>query len=113
MKQLSSFIEVTQSHKPFKPCTLKFYLRDANSKTDGIFRLVEISLREPNIRSTILSILKTCNLSTDYVNSVSSASESSQETSMPVYDYQQEYDIYTIIKVKRKIKKVKEAITLR
>lgn len=92
---------------------MKFYLRDANSKSDGKFRLVEISLREPNIRSTILNILKTCNLSTDYVNSVSPVSESSQDTNSPVYGYQQEYDIYTVIKVKRKINKVKEAVTLR
>lgn len=109
MQQLSSFIERVQSRKPLQPCTLQFYLRE--NKNNGKFRLVQIPLQERSIRNTIHTILKTCNLSTEYLDSV--APEPQRYEPIQQQMYPNEYDIFGLVKVKRKIEKVKEAETLR
>lgn len=109
LQQLSSFIERVQSRKPLQPCTLQFYLRE--NKNNGKFRLVQIPLQERNIRNTIHTILKTCNLSTEYLDSV--APEPQRYEPIQQQMYPNEYDIFGLVKVKRKIEKVKEAETLR
>lgn len=113
MKQLSSFIETTQSAKPFQACRLKFYLRD-KQKIDGQFRLVEINLQEKSVRNAIYTILKTCNLDTQYLEKIPSPKyEVPKYSSETQYKYRNEYDIYTIVKVKRKIDETKRTLTLR
>ncbi|XP_033326960.1 T-cell activation inhibitor, mitochondrial isoform X2 [Megalopta genalis] len=72
LKQLSSIIESLQQHKPIRPITLPFYLRSKDEKEvkAGKFTLVQIQLKERDLRQTILSILKTCDLPTTFVDKI-------------------------------------------
>ncbi|XP_078036458.1 T-cell activation inhibitor, mitochondrial isoform X1 [Augochlora pura] len=72
LKQLSSIIECLQQHRPIRPTTLPFYLRSKDEKEvkAGKFTLVQIQLKERDLRQTILSILKTCDLPTTFVDKI-------------------------------------------
>ncbi|XP_012142099.1 T-cell activation inhibitor, mitochondrial isoform X1 [Megachile rotundata] len=72
LKQLSSIIENLQQHRPIRPTTLPFYLRSKDEKEvkAGKFTLVQIQLKEKDLRKTILSILKTCDLPTTFVDQI-------------------------------------------
>lgn len=72
LKQLSSIIENLQQQRPIRPTTLPFYLRSKNEKElkAGKFTLVQIQLKEKDLRQTILSILKTCDLPTTFVDQI-------------------------------------------
>lgn len=72
LKQLSSLIETLQQRRPIRPTTLPFYLRPKDEKEvkAGKFTLVKIQLADKNVRDTILCILKTCNLSTTFVDKI-------------------------------------------
>ncbi|CAK9795028.1 T-cell activation inhibitor, mitochondrial [Anthophora quadrimaculata] len=72
LKQLSSIIENLQQQRPVRPTTLPFYLRSKDEKElkAGKFTLVQIQLKEKDIRQTILSILKTCDLPTTFVDQI-------------------------------------------
>ncbi|CAL7934529.1 unnamed protein product [Xylocopa violacea] len=72
LKQLSSIIESLQQQRPIRPTTLPFYLRSKNEKEvkAGKFTLVQIQLKEKDLRQTILSILKTCDLPTTFVDQI-------------------------------------------
>ena len=54
------------------PTTLPFYLRSKDEKEvkAGKFTLVKIQLNDVDLRKTILSILKTCDLSTKFVDEI-------------------------------------------
>ncbi|XP_044752286.1 T-cell activation inhibitor, mitochondrial [Coccinella septempunctata] len=68
LKQLSSIIESMQSKRSVKPMSLPFYLK--GKERNGSFHYVKISIRSPNLRETVLTILKSCNLSTEYVDKI-------------------------------------------
>lgn len=72
LKQLSSIIECLQQHRPIRPTTLPFYLRSKDEKEvkAGKFTLVQIQLKQRDLRQTILSILKTCDLPTTFVDKI-------------------------------------------
>ncbi|XP_043262287.1 T-cell activation inhibitor, mitochondrial isoform X1 [Colletes gigas] len=72
LKQLSSIIENLQQQRPVRPTTLPFYLRSKDEKEvkAGKFTLVKIQLKEKDLRQTILSILKTCDLPTTFVDKI-------------------------------------------
>ncbi|XP_076655550.1 T-cell activation inhibitor, mitochondrial isoform X2 [Halictus rubicundus] len=72
LKQLSSIIECLQQHRPIRPTTLPFYLRSKDEKEvkAGKFTLVQIQLKERDLKQTILSILKTCDLPTTFVDKI-------------------------------------------
>lgn len=72
LKQLSSIIETLQQRRPIRPTILPFYLRSKDEKEvkAGKFTLVKIQLNEEDLRKTILSILKTCNLPTTFVDKI-------------------------------------------
>ncbi|XP_008204888.1 T-cell activation inhibitor, mitochondrial isoform X1 [Nasonia vitripennis] len=72
LKQLSSAIETLQQKRAIRPTTLAFYLRSKDEKElkAGKFTLVNIQLNEQDLRKTILSILKTCNLPTTFVDTI-------------------------------------------
>lgn len=72
LKQLSSLIETLQQRRPIRPTTLPFYLRSKDEKDvkAGKFKLVKIKLADLDVRQTILCILKTCNLSTTFVDKI-------------------------------------------
>ncbi|XP_014217655.1 T-cell activation inhibitor, mitochondrial isoform X2 [Copidosoma floridanum] len=69
LKQLSSAIEHLQQKRQIRPTTLAFYLRSKDEKEvkAGKFTLVNIQLNEQDLRKTIITILKTCNLPTSSV----------------------------------------------
>ncbi|KAF5308771.1 hypothetical protein FQR65_LT06004 [Abscondita terminalis] len=66
LKQLSSFIATIQSRKRVSACNLEFYIRDKSKS--NIFRLIKIYLEDRDIRDVVLTVLKGCDLSTDYVD---------------------------------------------
>ncbi|KAL3280920.1 hypothetical protein HHI36_004147 [Cryptolaemus montrouzieri] len=68
LKHLSSIIETLQSKKTLKPISLPFYLKDKDK--DGSFRHVKIYFRIPDLRETVVTILKSCDLSTEYVDKI-------------------------------------------
>ncbi|XP_051168686.1 T-cell activation inhibitor, mitochondrial isoform X2 [Leptopilina boulardi] len=70
LKQLSSILESLQQQKAIRPTILPFYLRSRDDKESkaGNFTLVNIKLNEKDLRKTIISILKTCNLPTTFVD---------------------------------------------
>lgn len=70
LKQLSSILENLQQKQPIRPTTLPFYLRSKDEKDvkAGKFTLVNIQLKEKDLRQAILSILKTCDLPTTFVD---------------------------------------------
>lgn len=72
LKQLSSILENLQQQRPVRPTTLPFYLRSKDEKDvkAGKFTLVNIQLKEKDLRQTIISILKTCNLPTTFVDKI-------------------------------------------
>ncbi|XP_033225723.1 T-cell activation inhibitor, mitochondrial-like [Belonocnema kinseyi] len=83
LKQLSSIIETLQQQKPICPTILPFYLRsrDENESKAGKFTLVKIQLNERDVRKAILSILKTCNLPTTFVDKIEQEKPNSGEKS--------------------------------
>lgn len=66
---LSSYIEGIQNRRYPSPCSLQFYIRPKQEQTD-VFKLVKIMLRDNDIRKTILTLLKSCDLPTDYVEKI-------------------------------------------
>ncbi|XP_023290193.1 T-cell activation inhibitor, mitochondrial isoform X2 [Orussus abietinus] len=115
LKQLSLILETLQQQRPIRPTTLPFYLRSKDEKDlkAGKFTLVKIQLKERDLRKTILSILKTCNLPTTFVdkiedqNSMKSASTfRSRYANFGDIDFSElEKDpIYASVIMKRKIK---------
>ncbi|XP_066599677.1 T-cell activation inhibitor, mitochondrial isoform X2 [Prorops nasuta] len=72
LKQLSSILESLQQQRPISPTTLPFYLRSKDEKEvkAGKFTLVKIQLNERDLKKAILSILKTCNLPTTFVDEI-------------------------------------------
>lgn len=72
LKQLSSILETLQQKRPIRPTILPFYLRSKDEKEvkAGKFTLVKIQLKEKDLREAILSILKTCNLPTTFVDKI-------------------------------------------
>ncbi|XP_063975280.1 T-cell activation inhibitor, mitochondrial isoform X2 [Diachasmimorpha longicaudata] len=72
LKQLSSVIECLQQRRPINPMTLPFYLRskDEREVKAGKFTLVKIQLNDKDLKKTIISILKTCNLPTTFVEKI-------------------------------------------
>lgn len=72
MKQLSLILESLQQRRPIRPTTLSFYLRSKDEKEvkAGKFTLVKIQLKEKDLRQAILSILKTCDLPTTFVDKI-------------------------------------------
>ncbi|XP_067208840.1 T-cell activation inhibitor, mitochondrial isoform X3 [Linepithema humile] len=72
LKQLSSILETLQQKQPIRPTILPFYLRSKDEKEvkAGKFTLVKIQLKEKDLRQTILSILKTCDLPTTFVDKI-------------------------------------------
>ncbi|KAF7994412.1 hypothetical protein HCN44_003884 [Aphidius gifuensis] len=82
LKQLSCVIESLQQQRPIKPTTLPFYLRSKNDidVKAGKFKLVKIQLNDKvNLKTTIISILKSCNLPTTFVDKIEKPSNDDNE----------------------------------
>ncbi|KAK2576325.1 hypothetical protein KPH14_005686 [Odynerus spinipes] len=85
LKQLSSILETLQQQRPIRPTTLPFYLRSKDEKDlkAGKFTLVKIEFNEKDLRKTILSILKTCDLPTTFVDKIEETKSSSTYSKSP------------------------------
>lgn len=68
LKQLSSVLETLQLRKSFRPISLPFYLKQ--NQHDSNFKYVKIYLKTSDIRENIISILKSCDLSTEFVEKI-------------------------------------------
>lgn len=86
LKQLSLILETLQQKQPIRPTILPFYLRskDEREVKAGKFTLVKIQLKERDLRQTILSILKACNLPTTFVDKI-------EEQKPPITKYKSRY----------------------
>ncbi|KAJ8672504.1 hypothetical protein QAD02_003763 [Eretmocerus hayati] len=83
LKLLSSALETLQQKRAIKPITLAFYLRSKDEKElkAGKFTLVNIQLNEQDVRKAIISILKTCNLPTTFVDKIKEERQSNSNSS--------------------------------
>lgn len=73
LKQLSSYIQMLQQKRPPRPLSITFYLRSHSNEVSpkkGSFRSVKIDLSQRDVRKTVLSILKSCDLPTTYVDKI-------------------------------------------
>ncbi|XP_015191196.1 PREDICTED: T-cell activation inhibitor, mitochondrial-like isoform X1 [Polistes dominula] len=117
LKQLSSILETLQQQRPIRPTTLPFYLRSKDEKDlkAGKFTLVKIELNEKDLKKTIRSILKTCDLPTTFVDKIKEKPSNNQSQNMKYWqrrnrsgetiDFSELEDdpIYASIIMKRKI----------
>ncbi|XP_022905946.1 T-cell activation inhibitor, mitochondrial isoform X2 [Onthophagus taurus] len=69
LKQLSSYLESLQRKKYPKPCTLQFYIR-VRDKQSNTLKMVWVKLKDSDVRKAVLSILQSCELSTEYVDKI-------------------------------------------
>lgn len=86
LKQLSLILETLQQKQPIRPTTLPFYLRSKDEKDvkAGKFTLVKIQLKEKDLKQAILSILKTCDLPTTFIDKI-------EEQKPPVTKYKSRF----------------------
>ncbi|XP_058790990.1 T-cell activation inhibitor, mitochondrial-like isoform X2 [Phymastichus coffea] len=126
LKILSSALENLQQRRPIRPTTLAFYLRSKDEKElkAGKFTLVNIQLKEQDIRKTILSILKTCNLPTTFVDKIEKEKPVSENNTRPTLKFWSRYysgekidfselednPIYASIFMRRKINTVPDTL---
>ncbi|XP_043495889.1 T-cell activation inhibitor, mitochondrial-like isoform X2 [Polistes fuscatus] len=84
LKQLSSILETLQQQRPIRPTTLPFYLRSKDEKDlkAGKFTLVKIELNEKDLKKTIRSILKTCDLPTTFVDKIKEKPSNTQSQNL-------------------------------
>lgn len=81
LKQLSSYLETIQQRRMVRPTSIKFFLRSQDSSDKGTFRTITLHLNERDIRNAVLRILKSCDLPTAYVDSISIPQQQSTKTS--------------------------------
>lgn len=95
------------------PCSLQFYIRETQNV--GKFQVVNIQLKDTDIRNTIQTILTSCNLSTKYLDTIcpQKKKEPLKTSRLKPKKYEYEYDIYSSVVVERAVKNAKENVTLR
>jgi len=114
LKQLSSILETLQQKQPIRPTILPFYLRSKDEKEvkAGKFTLVKIQLKEKDLKQTILSILKTCDLPTTFVDKIEEQKRPAAKYKSSFWQYSgmkadfselEDDPIYASIIMKRKI----------
>ncbi|XP_069677058.1 T-cell activation inhibitor, mitochondrial [Periplaneta americana] len=116
LKQLSSYIETLQHNRPTQPTIVTFYLRNQRDTTvKGTFRSVRISLVQRDLRKTVLSILKSCDLPTTYVDNIEPPAEKPKFEHLDFREIKFEEDdpVYGSVILKKKIKKAKDAEKLK
>lgn len=75
--------------------------------------MVNIRLKEPDLRNTIHTILTSCNLSTKYLDNVAPPLQNSFDVSRFRQKYPYDFNIHDMVHIKRKIKTAKDSLTLR
>ncbi|CAH1955869.1 unnamed protein product [Acanthoscelides obtectus] len=117
LQKLSSALANLQDCKPVKPVLLTFYLKDKTSSKVA-FHEIKIHLIERDIKAAIAKILKSCNLPTDYIDSiVTPATEPPESTIRYKNDIDftkadEHHPIYAHIIMQRKIKEARDALRL-
>lgn len=86
----------------------------------GHFKLVQIYLKDPSLRETVVTILKSCQLSTEYVDNIPKCTTETKRTSFrprerPIdfTDLDENDPLFTHILVKKRIKETRDTLTLR
>ncbi|KAJ9600978.1 hypothetical protein L9F63_000873, partial [Diploptera punctata] len=114
LKQLSSYLETLQQKRPTRPMTVTFYLRNKNVPDNGnfkgTFRSVRISLQQ-DLRTTVLSILKSCDLPTTYIDNIEPPPQTPRYTRSDLKNvpFDENDPVYGTIILKQRVKKAKEA----
>ncbi|GFG40312.1 hypothetical protein Cfor_04515 [Coptotermes formosanus] len=111
LKQLSSYLETLLQNRPTRPTTVTFYLRNQNTSDSGTFRTVRISLMQRDLRKTVLSILKSCDLPTTYVDNIEPPPPKSRFEGLDMKEakFDENDPVYGSVILKQKIKKFKDA----
>lgn len=85
----------------------------------GRFRLVKIYLKDPSLRETVVTILKSCQLSTEYVDNIPKCTEPTRSTfrpqrsNMDFSDIDENDPLFARVKIKRRIRETLDSFTLR
>ncbi|XP_044266173.1 T-cell activation inhibitor, mitochondrial [Tribolium madens] len=118
LKQLSSIMEMLQAKRWIKPASLQFYLRDKKCE-EGTFRLIKIYISERDIREAVLTILRACDLPTEYVDKIPKPPEPKKETvrintnNIDFSKVNENDPIFGPIVMRQKINEAKEALKLK
>ncbi|XP_072382128.1 T-cell activation inhibitor, mitochondrial isoform X2 [Diabrotica undecimpunctata] len=121
LQQLSSILEKIQKSKFVPPMSLSFYVKDKAKKTDK-FRFINIHIQGNDIRTTLCTILKSCDLPTDYVDSIIPLPSTDKSNTNFKFKYKNEVDftkvnqnhpIYAHIKMQMDMKRAQELLRLR
>lgn len=87
--------------------------------TTGRFRLVNIYLKDPSLRETVVTILKSCHLSTEYVDNIPKCTETMKTTFRPQksnFDFtnvDENDPLFTRVQIKRRVRETIDSSTLR
>lgn len=119
LQQLSSIMETLQNKRAVKPITLPFYLK--GKEKNGSFRYVKINIKSPNLRETVLTILKSCDLSTEYVDKIPKPPEPTYRSQtikvnvdkMDFSNLSENDPIFGQFVIKQKIKEAQDSFKLR
>ncbi|KAJ8970873.1 hypothetical protein NQ314_000998 [Rhamnusium bicolor] len=123
LQQLSSTLANIQASRPIRPINLQFYIKD-KTQPKVSFRVIRIYIQERNIRSAIITILRSSGLSTDYVDRIIKSSEPESESAYYKIKFKNKSDIdftkinknhpiYAHIVLKKKIREAQEALKLK
>lgn len=81
LKKLNEYVSALHSVGYARPTEVIFYLKISDdNKGFPVFKRIEISLFSRDLRTTIKTILKACNLPVDYVNTIESSSPKTPRT---------------------------------
>ncbi|KAJ8920872.1 hypothetical protein NQ315_015665 [Exocentrus adspersus] len=117
LQQLSSVLANLQAAKPIRPMQLHFYVKD-KTQSQVSFRLIHVYIRERDIRSAVITILKSCGLPTDYVDSIVTPAETVESDQYKIR-YKNDIDltkvnknhpIYAHVIMQKKMKEAQEAL---
>ncbi|CAG9831325.1 unnamed protein product [Diabrotica balteata] len=121
LQQLSSILEKIQKSKFVPPVSLSFYVKDKAKKT-GKFRFINIHLQGNDIRTTLCTILQSCDLPTDYVDRIIPLPSTDNPNTNFKFRYKNEVDftkvnqnhpIYAHIKMQMDMKRAQELLRLK
>lgn len=123
LKQLSSLLEKLQKNHLTNPCTLQFYIR--NKKRQDELKLINIYLKEKDVRDAILTILKSCDLPTEYIDKIPKPKAPDPQTTSifkgksPAFDGNIDFSsmeddpIFSAIFIRRTVDVARDKVTLK
>ena len=83
LKQLNNYIETLLQQKSVRPAKVTFYLRKNGKKsTERQFDFVRMDLAQRDLRGALHSILSTCKVPTNYVDSLPNISDPNRAKKM-------------------------------